>query len=87
MPIEREPCAPELPTSDDGSVAIDNLTESNRHRRRTLLDFDTGKVEAEQVIAAEVRRVRLLNFFSVFGAACGVLALAIEIFELVSRGL
>lgn len=87
MPNEREPCAPELPSADDGSVAVDNLTESNQHRRRTVLNFDTGKIEAERVIAAEERGERRLMLFSIFGGACGVISLAIELFKLLSDGL
>jgi len=86
MPNKREPCAPALPTADDGSVAVDNLTKSDRHQRRTVIDVDTGRIEAEQIIAAEARRERKrerrLLIFLIVGAYCGIGALLIEAFRI-----
>lgn len=77
----REPNAP-LPTADDASVAVDNLTESNQHRRRTVVSVDTGRVEAERVIAREERRSRAERWAVRGGALCGYAALLIELWRM-----
>jgi hypothetical protein len=78
----REPNAPELPTERDLSIAIDNRAESDRHRKRTVVGVDTGKVEAERAIALEERRGRWERRALWGGAVCGYAALIIEIWRM-----
>jgi hypothetical protein len=77
----REANAP-LPTAADGSVAVDNLTESDQHRRRTVVSIDTGRVEAERVIALEERRERAERWALRAGALCGYVTLIVELWRL-----
>lgn len=79
--MSREPNAP-LPTEEDASVAVDNLTESNAHRRRTVVGVDTGRVEAERAIALEERRGRMERWALRGGALCGYAALIIELWRM-----
>lgn len=78
----REANAPELPTEIDASVAVDNLTESDRHRKRTVVGVDTGRVDAERMLALESRRDRWERRVFWGGAVCGYAALVIEIWKL-----
>lgn len=82
---KREPNAPRLaeaPTEDELSRAIDNAAESDAHRRRTVLDVDTGRVEAERAIALEERRARAERWAVRLGAAAGYAALIIELWRM-----
>lgn len=82
--LEREDCAPELPTEDDLSIAIDNKAESDKHRKRTVIGVDTGKVSAERLIALEERR-RRWERRALWGLAfSGYAALVIELWRLSS---
>lgn len=84
MLIEREPNAPELPTATDLSIALDNRVESNEHRKRTVVGVDTGKVEAERLIALEERRARWERRALWGGAVAGYAALVIELWRMSS---
>jgi predicted nucleic acid-binding Zn-ribbon protein len=82
---QRELNAPQeipLPTPIDASVAVDNLTESDQHRKRTVVGVDTGKVEAERLIALEERRGRWERRALWGGAVCGYTALIVEIWRM-----
>jgi DNA-directed RNA polymerase subunit RPC12/RpoP len=80
--VEREDNAPELPTEDDLSIAIDNKAESDKHRKRTVIGVDTGKVSAERLIALEERRRRWERRALWVGAVAGYAALVIELWRL-----
>jgi predicted RNA-binding Zn-ribbon protein involved in translation (DUF1610 family) len=79
--LAREPNAP-LPTAEDLSIAVDNSAESDAHRRRTVVGVDTGRVEAERVIAHEERRQRAERWALRLGAVSGWAALVIEIWRM-----
>jgi predicted RNA-binding Zn-ribbon protein involved in translation (DUF1610 family) len=79
--VEREPNAP-LPTAEDLSIAVDNSAESDAHRRRTVVGVDTGRVEAERVIAHEERQQRAERWALRLGAMSGWAALVIEIWRM-----
>jgi hypothetical protein len=81
--VSREPNAP-LPTEDDLSIAIDNKVESDEHRKRTVIGVDTGKVNAERLIALEERRGRWERRALWGGALSGYVALVIELWRLSS---
>ncbi len=76
----REANAPELPTSDDVSVAVDNVVESDAHRRRTVVGVDTGKVEVERAIAF-AKRWRRWERWLWGGAIAGYAAFLIELWR------
>lgn len=78
----REPNAPELPTEEDLSIAIDRRAESDEHRKRTVIGVDTGRVEAERLIALEERRARWERRALWGGAVCGYAALVIELWRM-----
>lgn len=79
--MSREPNSP-LPTEEDLSIAIDNKAESDRHRKRTVIGVDTGKVEAERLIALEDRRARAERWALWLGAVSGYVALVIELWRI-----
>jgi predicted RNA-binding Zn-ribbon protein involved in translation (DUF1610 family) len=88
--LAREPNAPlptaedlaPLPTAEDLSIAVDNSAESDQHRRRTVVGVDTGRVEAERVIAHEERQQRAERWALRLGAVSGWVALVIEIWRM-----
>lgn len=79
--IVREANAPELPTETDLSIAIDNKAEIDEHRKRTVIGVDTGRVDAERVIALEWRRRRAERCALWGGAISGYAALVIELWR------
>lgn len=78
---EREQNAP-LPASVEISVGFDSGALTDRHRKRTVVGVDTGKVAAERAIALEERRLRWERRALWGGVMCGYAALIIELWRM-----
>lgn len=70
------------PAAIETAVTVENMTDSERHRRRTVVGVDTGRVEAERAIALEERKARWQARALWIGAACGYAALVIELWRM-----
>lgn len=88
----REECAPGE-VADEVSRALDRVTESNKHRQRTVRGVDVKALAEERAIADESRRYvraarrrELLNlgmlWFFRMGAIAGIIALGLELWRM-----
>jgi hypothetical protein len=89
VPVRRrDENAPELPDADAASAAVDNLPESNPHRRRTIPGVDQTVLVREVEIGEYTRRQRRVSArvetLLCFGAWAAILDLVFEILRMMA---